>query len=137
MTELAIRRPGLFQSIADAFVRFQKRRASRAELDALGTDEVGRLAHDVGLSQADLTALTVQDEDSAELMERRLADNGIDIRTVDPALLRDMQRCCSQCESKELCEHELVDRPKAAAWPRYCPNEQTMNALIGTKCCCH
>jgi hypothetical protein len=134
MTELAVRKPGLFQSLTDAFRRFQKRQLRRAELAALGAAESERVAQDIGLTQSELAALTARDEDSAELMERRLADNGIDIKTVDPALLRDMQRCCSQCQSKEQCEHELEDKPKAAAWPSYCPNEQTMNALIGAKC---
>jgi hypothetical protein len=134
MTELAVRKSGLFQSIADAFQRFQKRQVRRAELAALGGAEVERIAHDVGLTQADLAVLTSEDEDSAQLMERRLADNGIDIKTIDPVVLRDMQRCCSQCESKEQCEHELEDKPKSAAWPSYCPNEQTMKALIGMKC---
>jgi hypothetical protein len=134
MTELSVRKSGLFQSLADAFARFQKRRARRAELDAMGPAESERVAHDVGLSQADLLSLTSQDEDSAELMERRLADSGIDIKSVDPVLLRDMQRCCSQCDSKELCAHELDDKPKAANWPSYCPNEQTITALTAVKC---
>jgi hypothetical protein len=134
MTELSVRKSGLFQSIADAFGRFQKRRARRAELDAMGPDESERIAHDVGLSQADLLNLTSQDEDSAELMEHRLADSGIDIRSIDPALVRDMQRCCSQCDSKELCAHELEDKPKAASWPSYCPNGQTIAALTAMKC---
>jgi hypothetical protein len=134
MTELAIRKSGLFQSIADAFHRFRKRQARRAELAALGSAESERVAHDVGLTQADLVALSAQDEDSAHLMEQRLADNGIDIKSIDPVVLRDMQRCCSQCESKPQCAHELEDKPKAAAWPSYCPNEQTMAALSSMKC---
>lgn len=134
MTELAIHRPGLFQSIVEAFQRFQKRQVRRAEIAALGTAETNRIAQDVGLTQSDLVALTAQDEDSASLMERRLADSGVDITSVDPILLRDMQRCCSQCDSKRRCAYELENKPKAAAWPSYCPNEQTMAALVAAKC---
>ncbi len=134
MTQLAVRKSGLFQSIADAFGRFQKRQARRAEFAALGSGEADRIAHDVGLSGTDLMALIEHDEDSADLMEKRLAESGIDIKSIDPLTLRDMQRCCSQCDSKAICEHELVDKPKAAAWPSYCPNQQTMAALAATKC---
>jgi hypothetical protein len=31
---------------------------------------------------------------------------------VDPALMRDLQRCCSMCDSKQLCVHELEDSQK-------------------------
>src|SRR5437588_468031 len=31
--------------------------------------------------------------------------------------------------SKQLCAHELEDKPKDATWPKYCPNEQTIEAL--------
>lgn len=134
MTELVIDRPGLFQSIVEAFQRFQKRQTRRAEIAALGAVETKRVAEDVGLTQSDLVALNAEDEDSASLMERRLADIGVDIKSINPILLRDMQRCCSQCGSKRQCAHELDKKPKAAAWPRYCPNEQTMAALAAMKC---
>ncbi|MDT3684373.1 MAG: DUF6455 family protein [Pseudorhodoplanes sp.] len=134
MTELAIDRPGLFQSIVEAFQRFQKRQTKRAEIAALGTVETKLVAQDVGLTESDLVALTAEDEDSASLMERRLADCGVDIKSVNPILLRDMQRCCSQCNSKRRCAYELDKKPKAAAWPSYCPNEQTMAALAAAKC---
>jgi len=45
------------------------------------------------------------------------------------AVLRDLQRCCSNCDLKQLCAHELEDKPKGAVWPKYCPNEQTLVAL--------
>jgi hypothetical protein len=124
---------GLFHSVASAFKRFRERRARLIDLDALGTEEGSRVAHDAGLGYADLVALSHHDEHSADLMERRLAEKGIDVDAVEPMVLRDMQRCCSQCTSKELCAHELETRPNAASWPDYCPNEQTIAALSVTK----
>lgn len=134
MTEFAAEKGGWYQLISDAFRRFQKRQMRRAELEALGLTERERLAFDVGLSRTDLASLAALDSDSAVLMARRLADNGIEIKSIDPVMLRDMQRCCSQCESKERCEHELDDKPKVAAWPNYCPNEQSMRALMDMTC---
>jgi hypothetical protein len=49
---------------------------------------------------------------------------------VDPSVMRDLQRCCSNCDSKQLCVHELEDKPKGAIWPKYCSNEQTIEALM-------
>jgi hypothetical protein len=55
-----------------------------------------------------------------------MAARQLDPTSVDPALMRDLQRCCSSCDSKQLCAHELEDKPKGASWPKYCPNEETI-----------
>jgi hypothetical protein len=68
-------------------------------------------------------------KNSAELLQRRLQALGIAPSRIEPAVMRDLQRCCSQCHDKALCAHELEDRPKEATWPSYCPNEQTIRAL--------
>jgi hypothetical protein len=134
MTDVAVSKFGLFQSIADAVARLRRRLDNRAELDALGRAETDRMAQDLNLTSSDFRALAMQDEDSAALMERRLAESAIDIHAIDATTLRDMQRCCSQCTSKAICAHELEDKPKAASWPSYCPNEQTIAALAAMKC---
>lgn len=134
MTDLAVRKPGLLRMMADAFARYRRRQAKQVQFYALGEVESERVAHDLGLARTDLEALVGKEDDSASLMEARLSDNGIDIKSIELGVLRDMQRCCSQCDQKDLCEHELVDKPKAASWPSYCPNEQTMAALAAMKC---
>jgi hypothetical protein len=96
--------------------------------------ELGRLAQDAGVTFTDLIALARRDGDAAELLGRRLAELGLDPNRIDPKVLRDLQRCCSLCESKELCAHELDDKPKVAGWPRYCPNATTLSALTDMKC---
>lgn len=58
---------------------------------------------------------------------------GLDPKAIDGIAMRDLQRCCSECDSKGLCVHELEDRPKEAAWPSYCPNQQTFEALKRTQ----
>jgi len=91
------------------------------------------MARDLGTSVSELRILVGYDEDAADLLQRRLRDLRIDPARIEPAVMRDLQRCCSQCGVKTLCEHELEDRPKAAAWPKYCPNEQTIDALVAEK----
>lgn len=125
---------GFIGLLAGRRAKFRRRRARIDELRLLEPGELERLAQDAGLTFADLLDLAKRDGESAELLGRRLATLGIDSARIDKAVLRDMQRCCSQCESKELCEHELEDQPKDAAWPSYCPNEQTLAALQDMKC---
>jgi len=126
--------PGFFQSIGEAWSRFRRRRAAVAELQALGGTELERMVQDAGLTFSDLLELTKQSADSAALLYRRLEQAGVEVRSIDPAVFRDMQRCCSFCDSKEKCAHELDDKPKAANWPDYCPNRMTIDALGIAKC---
>jgi uncharacterized protein YjiS (DUF1127 family) len=125
---------GLFHSISQAWDRYRKRRAAVAELQALGSAELERMVQDAGLTFGDVLELAKQSGDSAALLYRRLEQAGIDFRSVDSATLRDMQRCCSLCDSKAQCAHELEDHPKVANWPDYCPNRLTIEALGAAKC---
>lgn len=134
MVATAIRKGGIFQSLAEAWRRLARRQARMSELAALGTAESARLAHDVGLTRPELVSLTKHNEHSADLMQLRLAEEGIATKDIDPAVLRDMQRCCSECDSKGVCAHELDIRPQPANWPSYCPNQQTIAALASMKC---
>ncbi len=125
---------GIFSSLSQAWTRYRKRRAAMAELHAIGDVELERIVHDAGLTFGDLLELAKTSGESAELLYRRLAQAGIDVKEVDPMVLRDMQRCCSLCEKKSQCAHEIEDKPKAASWPEYCPNHQTIEASGLMKC---
>ena len=125
---------GFFQTIGHAWKRYRQRRLAMAELQALGTAELERMVQDAGLTFGDVLELAKRSGDSASLLYRRLEQAGIDFRAVDSAALRDMQRCCSYCDSKAQCAHELEDAPKAASWPQYCPNRLTIEALGSAKC---
>jgi uncharacterized protein YjiS (DUF1127 family) len=125
---------GLLHSIGEAWTRYRRRRAAVAELQALGANELERMVQDAGLTFGDVLELARQSGESAALLYRRLEQAGIDFRVIDSAVLRDMQRCCSFCDAKTQCAHELEDKPKAASWPDYCPNRLTIEALGTAKC---
>ena len=108
---------------------FWAKRAAVNELAGCDASELARVAQDLGISAADLCILANRDKTAADLLKRRLETLRLDPTSVDPALMRDLQRCCSNCDSKQLCAHELEDNPKGAAWPKYCPNEETIAAL--------
>jgi Family of unknown function (DUF6455) len=117
---------GLFTEVGKAF---WKRRAAVNELADCDALEVARIAQDLGISAADLRVLASRDKTAADLLNRRLETLRLDPASFDPAVMHDLQRCCSNCDSKQLCAHELEDKPKGASWPKYCPNEQTIVAL--------
>ena len=119
----------LTQRLIEASKNWVRRRASVNEVTALDSEELSCIAHELGISAAELRDLANHDKNAADLLYRRMEQLRLDRNHVDIAVLRDLQRCCSNCGLKQLCAHELEDKPIAAAWPKYCPNEQTLFAL--------
>jgi hypothetical protein len=120
----------LAQELIDAWNGWRQRRRARIEFDALDAVEKRELAHDLGVPTSELKVLAGRDSHSADLLLRRLANLNLDPSRIDRRVMRDMQRCCSNCDSHARCEHELENKPRAARWPDYCPNEQTIAALL-------
>ena len=87
-----------FTEAVRAFWRQSKAINALANCDAL---EVARVAQDLGISAADLRILASKDKTAADLLNRRLETLRIDPTSVDPALMRDLQRCCSIRDSKQ------------------------------------
>ena len=114
---------------ADAAKAFWQRTAAISELTACDVVELERVAQDLGISPADLRSLASRDKTAADLLKRRLETLRLDPTSIDLALMRDLQRCRSNCDSKQLCAHELEDKPTGASWPKYCPNEETIAAI--------
>jgi hypothetical protein len=106
-----------------------QRHKSADEVARLGRPEATCIARDLGISTDDLRALAGKDKNSAELLVRRMATLGLDPTKLDGAVMRDLQRGCSLCRDKQLCVHELEDKPREPTWPKYCPNEHTLAAL--------
>ena len=115
--------------IAEVVKSFWGKKVAIDELFGCDASEMTRIAQDLGISAADLRALANRDKTAADLLYRRLESLRLDPASVDPAVMRDLQRCCSTCDSKQLCAHELEDAPKGAKWPAYCPNDDTIAAI--------
>ena len=119
----------LTQRLIEASKNWARRRATANEVTTLDSEELSCIAHELGISAAELRVLANHDKNAADLLYRRMEQLRLDRNHVDIAVLRDLQRCCSNCDLKQLCAHELEDKPTGAVWPKYCPNEQTLVAL--------
>jgi hypothetical protein len=115
-------RSEVMQFFADVWKNWHERRTRLVEFDNCDSAEMEHIARDLGTSVSELRALAGRDKNAADLLRRRLSSLNLDPVTIEPAVMRDMQRCCTQCGSKTLCVHELEDGPKEASWPKYCPN---------------
>jgi hypothetical protein len=106
--------------------------ARAREIGDCASCDLARIASDIGCSVDDLREVTMRG-DSPRLVAR-LREKGIDPSGIDPRIMRDLQRCCGICSSETICAHEIEDRPVAAKWPAYCPNQSTIDALAAMKC---
>jgi len=111
--------------------RWRQQAAGLAELDLL-SGEAERVARDAGVGVGELRVLAGKWPDAADLAERRMAALGLDAVEIDAAqtaVMRDVQRVCSLCGNKRVCEHDLDRAPANADWRAYCPNSETLDAL--------
>jgi hypothetical protein len=103
-----------------------------AKLQCCLEQDVERIAQDIGVSKSELHRLVRQGPGSADLLLRRMAALDLDPKEVtvaEPATFRDLQRVCSMCESKRRCARDMAGDCTLAAWPEYCPNTATLQAL--------
>jgi hypothetical protein len=110
-----------------------ERSTALGDLEGCSRPELERVARDVGIGVRDLRVLAGKWPDAADLVERRLAALGLDASKVDaaePATMRDLQRVCSICDNKRVCEHDLDRSSAPADWQAYCPNSGTFAALV-------
>ena len=108
-----------------------RHRRERAELDAMSTDELGRVAHDIGVSTRELEQMVDAGHDPERLPEmlRALGIDEAALARAEPAILRDMQRLCSLCETVGTCRHALDAGIAPTTYRSFCVNAATLAAL--------
>ena len=97
-----------------------------------GAEGLERMAHDIGVSGAELGRLASQRPESADLLPRRMEALDLDqdeVARVERATFQDLQRVCSVCDCKKRCARDLARDPADPVWKDYCPNAQTLTAL--------
>ena len=107
-------------------------RQCRQRLDACDSQEIERIARDVGLSPSDLRHMAELGPDAAKQLLDRMALLHLDpdaLAKSEPNTMRDLQRLCSNCESKKQCQRDLLLASDDQAWRHYCPNADTLDTL--------
>lgn len=123
---------GPLAALKEWWRRLQAKRLAREELIGCDPGEVAHIARDLGLAPGELCTIAAQGPDSEHLLERRLAAVGVNpgqLAQGDPQTLRDLQRSCSQCESRRQCGRDLERDPASREWRAYCTNVVTIDAL--------
>ena len=125
----------IFEATANWINRYRKAYAAHNELINCGTDEVARIAYDLGISSDDLLTLASKDAKSADLLQKMLVALGVDPKNFandDPTAMHDLQRLCVNCWQKQTCAHELEVGTAAENYREFCPNAYTLGALFKT-----
>jgi hypothetical protein len=122
-----LRRAGLTGWIKAMASRF----VSDGELQGLDRTEFGQIARDLNLSPAELYAISVGSNQTAGLLNKRMAEFGLSpevVKQQHPEVSRDLERVCGMCSSKRRC---ACERGPDLARSDYCPNTQTLQAPRG------
>lgn len=118
--------------LADWWRKHAEVRDNQSHFDAMGPEELARVATDVGIPSSDLRTLAQHCSDAADLLDYRVASLGLSTSELAhdvPAQLRDMQRLCTMCEHKGRCARDLAADSSDPIWRRYCPNEAALSEL--------
>jgi len=105
---------------------------SQSSFGNCGDESIERMAHDLGVSTAELRELASHGPGSADLLSQRMAALDLDqneVARTEPATMQDLQRVCTMCGCHHRCARELSRDPLDPAWKDYCPNAQTLTAL--------
>jgi len=101
-----------------------------SELRRLDNQQVDEIAHDLGLSRAELFALC-SNRGSSELLKQRLEQFGLTealLAKRHPEVLQDLQRVCGTCTTTSRCAHDFAAH-RDSGRDEYCPNTCTLYAL--------
>lgn len=110
--------------------RFSNRRAALSELRRMDDRQVGQIAHEFGLSRAELITLCANGT-SGSLLKQRLAEFGLTeelLAKTCPDVLQDLQRVCGTCTTTARCAHDFAAHRNSDR-DEYCPNTCTLYAL--------
>jgi len=111
--------------------RFKDAMFRWTEIQRFDRQELESIAHELNMSPGELGALTLMPTTSLESLGKRLSHAGLSedrLAASHRDVLRDLYRVCSQCTSGARCARDLK-RGRRATPSKYCPNEQTLQAL--------
>lgn len=110
--------------------RFSGRAAELSELRGMDERQIDTIAHEFGLSRAELFTLCAN-RASGGLLKQRLAEFGLSEEMLakrHPEVLQDLQRVCGTCTTTSRCAGDFAAH-RDSGRDEYCPNTCTLYAL--------
>ena len=102
------------------------------ELAGFDSNELTRVASDLGLTVAELRTLAGHGPGAANLLPKMLKALDIDadaVSRVEPMVMRDLQRVCSGCDHKKQCSEHIAAGDADRTYRAFCPNAETLTAV--------
>jgi hypothetical protein len=118
--------------VLDQLGDWLQQRRQFAELGGLDPGEHRRMAHELGLTPADLDALVRHGTDGAEELPRLLRALGFHeeaINKIAPPQMMEMRHTCTGCAHKRACRADLTARTAAAKYEDYCANANEITLM--------
>ena len=119
-------------ALADWIKRADIARTADQEFERLAPSDFDLIARDLGMSSAELRAISSKGRDAAAMLLKRMTTLHLDPAKVahdHPAVMQDLERLCSTCESQQRCRKDMLRDPNDPVWRSYCPNDDTLRAL--------
>jgi hypothetical protein len=127
----------VLDAIANWVKKYRYAVGLRDELAHCGAEEVAHKAHDLGMNSEQFASLASQGPHAAVQLSRLLRALGVDpdeLASIDPAMMRGLERICITCGHKDQCEHDLAAGGAAeSCYNDYCPNAMSLNALFHSR----
>ena len=123
-------RQGLIGQVAQWIAT--RARAS-AEMARLAGGDIGGMARDLGVSEADLRDVLPRGADNTKLMEAMMRARGLDPEQtahLSAAVMRDLELTCTRCGAVTRCRRELAAGTADAHCHEFCGNADTLDALL-------
>jgi hypothetical protein len=105
--------------------RFAGRSDEVSELRSMDSRQVDQIAHEFGLSRAELFTLCAN-KASSGLLKQRLSEELL--AKMHPEVLQDLQRVCGTCTATSRCVDDFAAQADSGR-DEYCPNTSTLYAL--------
>jgi hypothetical protein len=106
--------------------------AADREFAQLASQELGSIAQDLGISVHDLRAVSAKGRDGSAQLLKRMTMLHLDPAEVahgQPAVMQDLERVCSLCDTRRRCRSDMRRDPADPVWENYCPNADTLRGL--------
>ncbi len=103
------------------------------DLSALTRGDLGIMAADLGITEADLREVLPRTSDNSLLMDQMMVARGLDpdrVRRSCASLVRDLELTCSRCGSSHRCRRDLAAGTAAEHAHEYCGNAETFGELL-------